>query len=402
MNNRKSTWFAWGLCAVTLALLVVNFPTLAAEGGNTSDPLATVNDILFVLYLGIFNVVGALIIANQPRNTIGWLLILIGTPLAVLGFIPPLAQLESLWKQGSLSLELFGFLIWVNSWSWWFLFGPLFLVLQLFPTGRPLSPRWRWVIVLLAIAFLYFIVFSGLGTSFEAAELESLIPNPIGFLSVEALELLLLPFYALLVSTAVLSATAVVLRYVRGNTIERQQLKWFLSACALFVIIYLVTILTNTKESELNSLIFNLTVFAFPISIGIAILRYRLFDIDIIIRRTLTYALVTALLAFVFFGSVILLQQVFSGISGQSQNELVTVLSTLAIAALFVPVRNRIQSEIDKRFNRKKYDAQRVLNDFANTVRDETDLEKLTVRLMQVVDDTMQPKTVSIWLKPEE
>jgi hypothetical protein len=399
LKNPKATWLAWGLCGVTLVLLAVNFPTLAAYDGTALTPLAQVNDVLFVLYLGVFAVVGALIIANQPRNTIGWLLMFNGLSFAILGFIPPLAQLDSLWRQGALSPALVTFFAWVNGWTWWVLIGPPLLMLQLFPTGRPLSPRWRWGIVLLAVTFLYFIVLYGLGPFFEDTASDTVIPNPIAVIALEDFELVLLPFYVLLVSTALLSATAVVLRYMRGNFIERQQLKWFLSAGALFVIVYLTSIFVSPEGSDLNYLLFNLIVFAFPVAIGIAILRYRLFDIDLIIRRTLTYALVTGLLAIVFFGSVVLLQLVFFNLVGTDQNELVTVLSTLAIAALFTPVRNRIQSEIDKRFNRKKYDTQQVLNDFAKTVRDETDLGELTARLMQVVDNTMQPRTVSVWLK---
>lgn len=142
-----------------------------------------------------------------------------------------------------------------------------------------------------------------------------------------------------------------------------------------------------------------LTLNLFPISFAIAILRSRLWDIDVIIRRTVLYALITTSLLIVFFGSVILLQRIFSAITNSGQNEIVTVLSTLIIAALFVPLRTRIQNLIDRRFNRNRYDAQQVLNDFANTVRDETDLEKLTGRLMEVVHETMQPRSVSVWLK---
>lgn len=142
--------------------------------------------------------------------------------------------------------------------------------------------------------------------------------------------------------------------------------------------------------------------FVFPICMAVAITRYRLFDIDIIIRRTLVYALVTASLAFIYFGSVVLLQSLFRGLTGVGQSELVTVLSTLAIAVLFIPLRNRIQTVIDHRFYRRKYDAQQVLASFAATARDETDLGKLTGRLIEVVDETMKPSSASVWLKTDK
>jgi hypothetical protein len=145
--------------------------------------------------------------------------------------------------------------------------------------------------------------------------------------------------------------------------------------------------------------VFNFVFEVIYIFVGIAILRSRLFDIDLIIRRTVTYALVTALLAIVFFGTVILLQQVFAAFTESGNNDFITVISTLVIAALFVPLRNRIQTAIDRRFNRKKYDAQQVLQRFGETVRDETDLERLTNELVSVVQETMQPKSVSLWLK---
>jgi hypothetical protein len=137
-----------------------------------------------------------------------------------------------------------------------------------------------------------------------------------------------------------------------------------------------------------------------PICVAISILRYRLWDIDLLVRRTVTYAIVVGCLLVVYFASVILLQRIFVGIAGE-QPEFITVLSTLAIAALFVPLRNRIQDAIDKRFNRNKYDAQQVLEHFAERVRDETDLDKLTTELVHVVQETMQPKSVSLWLKKE-
>ncbi|MCC7163002.1 MAG: hypothetical protein IT331_10950 [Anaerolineae bacterium] len=197
-----------------------------------------------------------------------------------------------------------------------------------------------------------------------------------------------------------------------STSTQRQQTKWVVLGWGLFLLLFFAIALPRISDPStsegvsLERIGFLLTVngliLLLPISIGVAILRSRLWDIDILIRRTLTYGLVTALLLVVFFGSVILLQQLFAGLTGSGQNEIVTVLSTLAIAALFVPLRNWMQGAIDRRFNRKKYDAQKVLSDFANTVRDETDLEKLVARLIQVVDETMEPKSVSLWLKDGE
>ncbi len=177
---------------------------------------------------------------------------------------------------------------------------------------------------------------------------------------------------------------------------EQQQTKWFLFGLGAFVgTLPLDSLIASSAYADE----FNLLVFAFvPLTVGIAILKYRLWDIDVIIRRTLTYAIVAALLGIVYFGSVILLQQLFASVTGQ-RSELITVLSTLAIAALFVPLRNRIQNVIDKRFNRKKYNAQQVLTDFAKTVRDETDLDELVGSLIDVVNETMQPKRVSLLLR---
>jgi len=259
----------------------------------------------------------------------------------------------------------------------------------LFPNGKP-APRFAFWIVMPLLIFHFLL--QTIGIVFVISP--DLIPTGVVENVFKPFELVIGIFFVFIFGCQVY-------RFLRVSTREeKQQTKWFLFGFIFFLV--LSTLSDTLGDHNPYTAEMGLLIFAFvPLSVGIAILRYRLWDIDIIIRRTLTYALVTALLVVVFFGSVVLLQQLFSGVTGAGQNEIVTVLSTLVIAALFIPVRNRIQTEIDRRFNRNKYNAQQVMNDFANTVRDETDLEKLTARLMQVVDETMQPKSVSVWLKKE-
>ena len=209
--------------------------------------------------------------------------------------------------------------------------------------------------------------------------------------------------------------TAQVYRYLRvSNRIEREQTKWVVLAIVASLIGFFmaisIVISRGGIERRLNPLFllvdfgFSASGYFLPISIGIAILRYRLFDIDLVIRRTLQYSLLSGLLALTYFGLVVVLQSVFTAVSGSfgfaQDSPVVIVLSTLAIAALFLPLRRRVQGFIDRRFYRKKYDAQKVLAEFAATARDETDLDKLTARLVEVVEETVQPESVSLWLKP--
>jgi len=199
----------------------------------------------------------------------------------------------------------------------------------------------------------------------------------------------------------------------RSNPVQRQQTKWVLFSFAFLVVmaIWSISILAGNQSEQQFTVrdlwvstiavsLFTVSLAMLPISIGVAILRYRLWDIDVIIRKTLVYTVLTALLALVYLGIVVLLQALFGRLAGVEQSTLAIVISTLAIAALFTPLRRRIQDAIDRRFYRKKYNAQQVLAQFAITARDETDLDALLAELARVVDETLQPEHVSVWLTP--
>ncbi len=282
------------------------------------------------------------------------------------------------------------------------------VVLYLFPDGR-FAPGWtRWLALVWAGG-------NGLGIFFSEAAVS-------------------LPRWPVLAQLGVLlawSATGVYAQLHRYESVstpaQRQQTKWAivgLAAVALGPLVYYVrfVILPSLNDPIVSGVVYQrigagffavsllsqlggLTLFAglalvFPLSFVIAIVRYRLWDIDVIIHRTLVYGAVTSLLTLIYFFSVVLLQAVFRALTGQGQNSLVTVASTLTIYALFFPLRQRVQAFIDKRFYRQKYDAAKVIAEFAATCRDETDLDKLTARLVEVAQETMQPEHVSLWLKP--
>jgi hypothetical protein len=282
------------------------------------------------------------------------------------------------------------------------------LIALLFPTGKPPSPRWRWLLRYgLALIFLILVLNTVVDEWWAfvdpANDVVLTVKNPIGLIPQSTLETSPLPglLFGIL---AVLSLLSLIVRYRRGGYVERQQMKWFLLACGLFVLIALSIIFSGTWEeldefqADFFSFAYALGIMAFPIAIGIAILRYQLFYIDVIIRKTLVYTLLTGLLALIYLGTVIVLQTIIGRTAG-AQSPLVIVLSTLLIAALFSPLRRRIQGFIDRRFYRKKYDAQQVLEQFGLTARDETEMERLTAELVSVVQETMQPEAVSIWLK---
>jgi len=404
---KLSAIIAWALCAIVVVGAVLAFGRDLANGAAAENGLVgLLHGIITALVPIAFVGIGALIVSQHQRNVIGWLLML---PTLLILADPLTNQLAGMQAPPASPPFLLIVALWFDSASWLLIVFPVLLIFLLFPTGSPPSPRWHWVIYLAVGMFILFwglVVFGDrVGPSSE--EFGWTISNPIGFIPTAIREIFLgAAWLAALLVLTLLCVSSLFVRYRRAGTVERQQIKWLLFACGLFAIIYVPMIILGGNVEALPpwlaGILFLLIIVSIPIAIGIAILRHRVFDIDVIIRRTVTYALVTASLVIVFFGIVIVLQQIFARLTVSGGNELVTVISTLAIAALFVPLRNRIQSWIDRRFNRKKYDVQKVMEQFGQTVRDETDLERLTGELVNVIQETMQPKSVSLWLKREE
>ena len=396
-RNAVIAWIFFGVIASANIGAILYF----ALANPTGTP-ATLFELTFALVPVLFALVGALITAHQPRNIIGLIMMLPGISMSFVvdAYIAP--YLNKLVLPPVDPSPLFLLVLWFSNWNWLLLVLPVMFIMLLFPTGKPLTTRWRWAVwfgIGIFIIFIFLITFTKvIGPGSDSTVFQ--VPNPIGFLRAEWVEGFLSPFIILFPIWILLCAVSLFVRFRRARGVEREQIKWLFYGTAIFILFYLPSFfgITYSDNDNLWNLILPIGMATFPIAIGIAILRYRLYDIDVIIRKTLQYALLTGLLALVYFGSVILLQSLVENLTGE-QSPLVIVLSTLAIAAIFNPLRIRVQDFIDRRFYRKKYNAEQALAQFAATARDEVDMDQLNAALLQVVEQTMQPESVSLWLE---
>jgi hypothetical protein len=395
-RNALIAWVVFGLITVSvIAGFIYDLSTRPA-----GDHIA-LSEFTLPFVPVTFALVGALIISRQPRNVIGLLMMLPGLSLFFLVDVYLRPYLTGILPPPESPTDFFLLILWFSNWNWLLLVFPLMFIMVLFPTGKPLTPRWGWLIyygVGLMVLFVLMITFA-----------ESLAPgsggvdwkfdNPIGFLKEDWINALVGPFLVSLPIWVILCVVSLLVRFHRAGGFEREQIKWLFYAAAIFALTYVPSFIWTDFNDPENfwGFLWVFGMLSIPVAIAIAILRYRLYDIDIIIRRTLQYALLTALLALVYFGGVVLLQSLFESITGE-QSAIAIVLSTLVIAALFAPLRLRIQKSIDKRFYRHRYDAEQTLASFASTARDEVDLDELTAALVSVVNETMQPEMVSLWL----
>jgi hypothetical protein len=390
--GKRWSWVAWSMLAVFVVSLVAGLILAAANGTLQQD---AGNQLLLLVGFSAFMVVGALIVAHRPGNAIGWLF----SAIALLAFTGQLASEYATYAYATRPGSLPGATLaaWYGSWPW-FLVLAMTLVFTplLFPTGRLLSPRWRPVAWLAGVTTAVLTALTSLRTELGTVE-DQVIVNPIGVAAVGNPENSpLVP--ALIVLLGVLATAAfgsLVLRFRRSRGEERQQLKWFTYASALLPLAGLDDFL----PAPVGDLVFGVPIVFLPVAAGIAILRHRLYDIDRLINRTLVYGLLTALLAGVYAGAVLVFGQLFGGVGGDPPSWAVAG-ATLAVAALFQPARRRIQQAVDRRFNRRKYDAAETIDTFGARLRDQVDLDTVSTELLAVVDQTMQPTRVVLWLRP--
>jgi hypothetical protein len=283
----------------------------------------------------------------------------------------------------------------VSNWAWVPAILMILLLPVLFPNGRPLSPGWRPLVWAIVVGALVSLVGSALFPGIVDAPSLS---NPLGLPGAAGalLEQGLSKLFLGLPVVGVAAATSLIVRFRRARGVERQQLKWL--AYAMGVLMVAPAVQASWLGGWASAAV-NVALWAIPAAIGIAILRYRLYDIDRLINRTLVYGLLTVLLGGAYALAVLLLGQLFGGIGGEPPSWAVAG-ATLAVAAVFQPARRRIQQAVDRRFNRRKYNAAKTVEAFSVRLRDELDLDALAVELLAVVDQTMQPTQASLWLRP--
>jgi hypothetical protein len=389
---------AWPLLGLATVLAAIEMFL-----GTVNHPSTLFDNLLSAVILLVFAAMGALIESRRPRNPSGWLLSLVALLTLTSEVILDYAYYGLIVRPGAVPAA-----VWVvplgatlRGVGWYYM---LTLVPLTFPDGRLLSPRWRWCVWLTVAATVLTIIpntFSQFGDSSDL-ELAS-VPNPLAIMSSSVSDAVSGLTSLLLFAMIVLSMCSVVLRFRRARGVEREQLKWFVFATAIGLLGGLTLFGFTWFSTTFNpsGSIWLVVTVGMPIATCIAILRYRLYDIDIIIKRTLLYALLTIILAALYFGLVIGAQRLTQAFTAQraGQQPVVIVLSTLLIAALFTPVRAWLQGWIDRRFYRSRYDAARTLAAFSATLRSEVDLAQLNEHLLGVVEQTMRPAHASLWLR---
>lgn len=401
MKDRSAAWVAWTLWGAVACLLALA-GVFAALNASLTEPLSYI--LLSVDFLAVA-FIGALVAARQPANPIGWLLLGIMVVMSVVFAGDGYAVYGLYTRPGSLPGSLWA--AWASGWLWVIVIGSfLTFVPLLFPTGRLPSPRWRLLGWLTGAFLASAACVLALRPQIDLEARVGAVRNPIGIDPMADLARWVDGPGAALSSVFSLAALiSLVVRFRQGSGEERQQIKWFGLAIGLMVAYFqTVTLLELTGLPNVGSSVPGviaafLAILSIPVAIAIAILKHRLYDIDLIINRTLVYGALTVLLALVYVAGVLGIGGVARALTASGSNSVAVAASTLIVAAVFRPARARIQGFIDRRFYRRKYDASKTLETFSTKLRDEVDLDALTAELVAVTSDVMRPRHVSLWLR---
>ncbi|MEO5610599.1 MAG: hypothetical protein ABIQ61_01695 [Ornithinibacter sp.] len=402
---RRLAWAAfWVLPVAWLLGIPMRYADPRTQGAWSG---ADVFDLALFGLIVAFPLVGLLVLRQQPRNVIGWLLVGVGLVWGVAGLVDVYAVYGLVLAPGALPGAKYG--AGLNEAAWAPSFGLIgtFLIL-LYPDGHLPSPRWAPVAWMAGVSLAVVTVVIDLtpGT-LEEGPVPGM-PNPLGWQAGEGVLQVALVIFLPLVPLSILACAAgLVTRFRRSRGVERQQLKWLASAGGVVASMYLMStlsvllvtigLLPQTRALDIFQHVCLLSFVLIPVAIGMAVLRHGLYEIDVVINRALVYASLTAMLLVVYLGSVLLLQLVLTPLTNES--DLAVAGSTLGVAALFGPARRRIQRTVDRRFYRSKYDAEVTVDAFATRLRHEVDLDAVGSDLLTAVDSTMQPAHASLWMR---
>jgi len=388
-------WLAWGTWAVTLAMYAAALLIIQIVGYSVATQQNTWAARLALLVAFVaFTTVGALVASRQPRNAVGWMFLGVGLLVALSVFGGEYGNYALVEHPG---FAPGGYLAsWLYLWTWFPVQALIVTVPMVFPDGRVPGPRWRpvlraWIVFTLLVVGLWMVRPGPMSDPGEPLRPD----NPIGIGALDPLYDHLEAVSSLvLVVFLLLSIASSVLRFRRSRGDERQQLKWMTYG----VVVWVIWIpLALALPGDLGDVFFAVTISFLPAATAIAMFKYRLYEIDRVISRTLVYGALTVILGAAYVGLVLAGQALFSSYAGGSN--LAIAGSTLVVAALFLPARGRVQRFVDRRFYRRRYDAQRTLEAFGARLRDEVDLGALAADLRGVVTETMQPAHVSLWLR---
>jgi len=397
VRARTSVRLAWLACGLALLLLAAGLVLLWAspdEPLREGDRSRLDQAITLVSLLGP-PLLGGLLASRRPSNPYGWLWMAYGLGWAVVGFTNAYVTYVS--ASGTEVLGWARLIGWVNGLAFVPLLGLTALILLLFPDGRPPSRRWRWMVWAIGVLVVVTTIAAALLPADEADPIQNplavegsvdAVADAVANVGVTAL------FLAILVA-----AGSLLWRFRRARGLERQQMKWLAYGGAFLAAYIALDLVSLAPAGLVDALIEALSFGALYVGVGMAVLRYRLYDIDRLINRTLVYGLLTAVLGAVYAAAVLVLGQLFGGVGGDPPSWAVAG-ATLAVAALFQPARGRTQAVVDRRFNRRKHDTAKTIQAFSTRLRDQIDLDTLSAELLAVVDQTMEPTRVSLWLRP--